>query len=90
MQFIHAREYLEQGDAVRVDCDTQCNVRLTDDFNFSSFRSGAAHRYYGGFYRRLPAVIAPPHSGYWNITIDLGGGSASIRYSIKVIRNAHV
>jgi hypothetical protein len=25
-------------------------------------------------------------SGHWNVTIDLGGGSANIRYSIGYIR----
>src|ERR1700719_4119898 len=36
--FIHAREYLHQGDVVIVDCDHQCNVRLMDDSDFSSYR----------------------------------------------------
>lgn len=85
MQYIHAREYLEAGQSIRVDCDTQCNVRLTDDVNFSQFRRGGRHNYYGGFYRRFPCVITPPHAGYWNVTIDLAGGRANIRYSITVI-----
>jgi hypothetical protein len=85
MSFIHAREYLEDGQSVRVDCDTQCNVILTDDGNFASYRTGGRYTYYGGFYKRFPATITPPHSGYWNVTIDLGGGSANIRYSISVI-----
>jgi hypothetical protein len=85
MQFIHAREYLMQGQSIRVDCDTQCNVMLTDDSNFNNYRSGHGFRYYGGFYDRFPAVIAPPHPGHWNVTIDVGGGSANIRYSITVV-----
>lgn len=84
--FIHAREYLHAGDVVIVSCSHQCNVRVMDDSNFSSFRSGGQHRYYGGFYERLPARIAVPHDGEWNTTIDLGGGNANIRYSINYIK----
>jgi hypothetical protein len=84
--FIHAREYLNEGDIVIVHCSHQCNVRVMDDSNFSSFQHGGQHRYYGGFYRMLPARIAVPYAGYWNTTIDLGGGSANIRYSINYFK----
>lgn len=47
MQFVHSREHLSEGDIVVVECTHQCNVRLTDDSNFSKFKSGAAHRHYG-------------------------------------------
>lgn len=87
--FIHAREFLHSGDIVIVNCSHQCNVRVMDDSNFSSYRHGGRHDYYGGFYRNLPARIAVPHDGYWNTTIDLGGGQANIRYSINYLkRNA--
>jgi hypothetical protein len=29
-----------------------------------------------------------PGDGYWNITLDLGGGSASIRHSIGILKAA--
>jgi hypothetical protein len=86
--FIHAREYLSAGDLVVVQCSHQCNVRLTDDSNFQAYRSGRQHRAYGGFFRMLPARIAVPHDGYWNVTIDLGGGRANINYSINYIKAA--
>lgn len=88
MNFIHAREYLHGGDIVIVQCSHQCNVRVMDDSNFHSFRSGGQHRYYGGFYRQLPARIAVPQSGDWNVTIDLGSGQADIRYSINYLKRA--
>lgn len=86
MNFIHAREWLEAGDIVIVDCSHQCNVRLTDDVNFQSLRRGGQHRYYGGFFKRFPARIQVPHDGNWNITIDLGGGRATIRHNIQYLR----
>ncbi|MGR3893586.1 DUF1883 domain-containing protein [Pseudomonas sp. 1176_21] len=87
MKFLHSREHLNEGDIVEVWCSHQCNVRLTTDSHFSNFKNGRQHTYYGGFYKMLPARISAPHSGYWNITIDLGGGSANIKHSITVHRN---
>lgn len=87
MSFMHKREYLNEGAVVVVNCTHQCNVMLTDDTNFQNYKQGGQFRYHGGFFKRLPARIPVPHSGYWNVTLDLGGGSASIRYSIDVIGN---
>jgi hypothetical protein len=70
--FIHAQEQLSAGDVVAVHCSHQCNIRLMDDANFRSYRSGGQHTYYGGFYKMFPARIVVPHSGHWNVTIDLG------------------
>jgi hypothetical protein len=84
--FIHAREYLHQGDIVVVQCSHQCNVRIMDDSNFRSYQSGGRHTYYGGFFKMLPARITVPHDGEWNTTIDLGGGVADIRYNISYLK----
>jgi hypothetical protein len=86
MTFIHSREYLNRGDVVQLDCDTQCNFMLTTDSEFSSYRSGRRFRYYGHHYSRFPARLVAPHSDNWNITIDLGGGGANIRYNISILR----
>lgn len=86
MNFIHSREYLNGGDMVELDCDTQCNFMLTTDANFSAYRRGGRFQYYGGHYERFPARISVSHSDNWNITIDLAGGSANIRYNISIIR----
>ena len=88
MKFLHTREHLEEGDVVVVQCSHQCNVRLTTDTNFSRIKQGGRHEYFGGFYKMLPARIAAPSTGYWNITIDIGGGSATITHSINIIRNS--
>ncbi len=86
MEFIHSREYLNQGDVVEVSSDTPCNFMLTDETNFSSFKRGESFRYYGGFFKNFPARINVPHSGQWNITIDLGAGSGHIRYGLRLIK----
>ena len=85
MNFIHSQEYFNGGDIVRLDCDTQCNFMITTDSDFSSYCHRGAFRYYGGYFEYFPAHITVPHSGYWNITVDLGPGSASIRYNLSKI-----
>lgn len=86
MKFIHAREYLTVGQCIQVECDTKCNVQLMDDNNFQAYKHGQDYRYIGGFFTHFPAILAPPHAGYWNVTLDLGGGSATIKYSITVLK----
>ncbi|MFZ4998713.1 DUF1883 domain-containing protein [Enterobacter asburiae] len=77
--------FLNQGDTVVVDCSHQCNVMILTDSNFSNYKRGAGFEYHGGFYKKLPARISAPHSGEWNVVLDLGGGSANVRHSIGVI-----
>jgi hypothetical protein len=86
--FIHAREYLDAGDVVIVDCSHRCNVSVMDDANFSAYRSGRRFSHFGGHYTRFPVRIDVPNAGYWNTTIDLGGGSANISYGIRYLKTA--
>lgn len=88
MDFIHSREYLNQGDVVVLNCDTQCNFRLIDDSNFTAFQRGGRHTYYGGFFQRFPAKLVAPSPGNWNVVVDLGGARANIRYAINVSRRS--
>ncbi|CAJ8563464.1 DUF1883 domain-containing protein [Burkholderia pseudomallei] len=88
MNFIHSRELLNEGDVVVVNCDYQCNVMLTTDSNFQRYRSGQRFEYFGGHYKRFPVRLRVPSTGHWNVTIDLGGGSANIRYSINFVKNS--
>lgn len=61
---------------------------LTDDMNFHSYKRGQRFSYYGGHYKMFPATIAVPHDGYWNIMLDLGGGSANIQYNFRILSMA--
>ncbi|MEO0485118.1 MAG: DUF1883 domain-containing protein [Pseudomonadota bacterium] len=71
------------GEIVEVSLDKQANVRLMDSSNYSSFKSGRRHRYYGGLAKRSPASLTVPRAGHWYITIDLGGHRGSVRHSIR-------
>ena len=85
---LHKRLFLKDGDVVEVDSDTQANVLLMDDSDYSSYQSGRSYHYYGGFFTHFPARLAPPRSGYWNVVLNLGGGRATVRHSIRVISQA--
>ncbi|WP_426576756.1 DUF1883 domain-containing protein [Xenorhabdus stockiae] len=87
MQFLHKRMSLNQGDIVEVDCSHQCNILLMTDSHFNNYKNSRRFQHHGGggFFRQLPARLGVPYSGYWNVTIDLGGGSGNIRHSISII-----
>ena len=86
MNFIHAREYLQEGDIVVVTSDYQCNVAIMTDSEFRNYQSGRKFSHWGGPYTDFPARIVVPHTDNWNVTLDLGGGSANIRYSISYVK----
>ncbi|MCX6843545.1 MAG: DUF1883 domain-containing protein, partial [candidate division WOR-3 bacterium] len=52
---LHKRLFLKDGDLVEVDSDTQANVTLMDDYEYSNYKAGRSHRYYGGFFTHFPA-----------------------------------
>ncbi|MCP9750002.1 DUF1883 domain-containing protein [Ferruginibacter sp. HRS2-29] len=85
--FLHQRRNLSQGDTVILDCDTQCNFMLLDDNNFYHYRNGRGFEYFGGSFEYFPASITVPRTTYWNVVVDLGGYSGTIRHSIRHISN---
>lgn len=88
MQHIHSEEHLEAGDIVIVDCSHKCNVRVMDDSNYDRYRrSSGQFQFYGGGYEYFPARIAVPHSGHWNVALDLGGGHANISCNIRYLKH---
>jgi hypothetical protein len=80
--------HLDAGDVVALDSDTQGNVMLLSDLDFSSYRSGRAYRYFGGFFRHFPAHITAPSSGHWYVVFDLGGRRAAVHTALRVIKAA--
>lgn len=86
MNFLHYEFDLSSGDIVEVTLDKQANVRLLDSANFSQYKNGKQHRYYGGLAKQSPIQIAAPHAGHWHLVIDLGGYGGTVRASAQVIK----
>lgn len=77
---------LNGGEIVEITLvGTAANVKLMDSSNFSNYKSGRNHRYYGGYVTRSPYRISIPNFGRWYVAVDLGGYSGTIRSSVKVI-----
>ena len=86
MDFLHYEVHLGPADAVRVEIDRQANVRLLDSTNFSRYRRGERHSYFGGLAAKSPILIPAPHAGHWHVAIDLGGNQGVIRAAVSTIQ----
>ncbi|WP_211248994.1 DUF1883 domain-containing protein [Paraoerskovia marina] len=76
---------IEKGSTVVVTLSTGANVRLMDSSNFTSYRNGREHRYYGGLAKRTPFRIVVASTGTWYVTVDLAGLRAtSVRSGVRV------
>lgn len=64
------------------------NVRLMDPLNFSAYKSGHDHRYFGGHVTRSPHRIVVPRDGQWIVAIDRGGYAVNVQASVRVERKA--
>lgn len=86
MNFLHNDlGHLGGREVVVVTLDTAANVKLMDAHNFSAYRNGGRHEYFGGYVTRSPLRVAVPRSGHWHVAIDLGGRSGSIRAGVRVL-----
>lgn len=78
----------DRGDVVEVTLTRGANVRLLDSTNFSKYRRGERHRYFGGLARSSPVRLTIPSSGHWHAVVDMQGLSGSTRASFRVISAA--
>jgi hypothetical protein len=85
MKFLHWEVDAVQGTVVRVELDSQANVMLLDDSNFSSYRGGRQFRYFGGLAKQSPVRLVPPHGGRWHVVVDLGGYGGHVNASVSVL-----
>ena len=61
------------------------NVRLMDNSNYQSYKSGRRHSYYGGHATRSPVRLQVPRAGHWHVTIDLGGYGGRVKSQVSVL-----
>jgi Domain of unknown function (DUF1883) len=87
VNFLHAKSWLNRGEVAVIDLDSQANVMLMDDLDFSAYRRGDSFNCYGGLAERTPIRLVAPSSGHWNVVIDLGGYAGRIRASVRFLRN---
>ena len=86
MNFLHQDlGILDGNEVVEVTRSNAANVRLMDSGNFSSYRAGNRHHYFGGYVTRSPFRLPVPRSGHWHVAVDLGGYAGTIRAGIRVL-----
>jgi len=85
MNYLHYEVNVGSGGVVEVTLDKQANVRLLDSSNYSKYKRGEKHQYYGGLQVRSPARIRPPRPGHWHVVIDLGGYPGTVTASVKIL-----
>lgn len=86
MNYLHYDLNLQTGDVVEVTLDKQANVRLLDSTNYSQYRRGLKHHYYGGLATKSPVRLPAPQPGLWHLIIDLGGGGGRVKASVRTIK----
>lgn len=87
MQFIHHDlGNLSGGEIVAVTLKgSAANVRLLDSSNFSNYKAGRRHRFYGGHAKKSPVRLQVPHAGHWHVAVDLGGYAGQVRSSAQIL-----
>ena len=80
----------KRGDVVEVILQgNEANVVLLDSSNYSAFRNGRRHRYFGGLARRSPVHLTVPDSGHWFAVAYIPPGyRGSARASFRVLPGA--
>jgi uncharacterized protein YxjI len=76
------------GEIVEVELSAAANVLLLDNSNYSSFRSGRQHRYYGGLAKQSPLHLQVPRSGHWYLVIHMAGLRGSVRHGMRILPSA--
>lgn len=77
-----------KGDRIQVTLQgNAANVRLMDSSNYSLYRNGHRHQYYGGLAKRSPVVLGVPRNGHWYVTIDLQGLMGTVRSAVRKLPN---
>lgn len=78
--------FLPRGTIVEVTLvGNAANVRLMNSSDFSNYKAGRRHSYFGGLITQSPARIPVPQAGHWYVTVDMQGLRGQTRSSIRTI-----
>ena len=86
MKFIHTDlGHRQKGEIVEISLTSGANVRLMDSANFSRYKAGRDHRYYGGLAKRTPIKLAISNAWSWHVAVDALGLRCRTRASILIL-----
>lgn len=87
MQFIHSDlGHRSRGELVQFTLSgNSANCRLMDSSNFSNYRNGRQHTFFGGRATKSPVTLAIPSSGHWYAVVDMQGLAGRVNASFRVL-----
>jgi len=80
---------LKRGQAIEVALSgSAANVLLLDSANYSKFKAGRDHRFYGGLAKRSPVRLGVPSDGHWFVVVHMAGLQGTVRHNVRVLPGA--
>ena len=76
--------FVKSETIVTINLSASANVHLMDSENYTRYSRGDKFRAYGGYISRSPVSFTIPSSGYWFVTIDLGGYDGIVSHSCLI------
>ena len=89
MKFIHYDlGNKSKGETIQVSLTNGANVRLLNSSNFTNYKNGRKHTYYGGLAKKTPINLTVPSSGRWHLVVDMQGLQGSTKAYVKLLPKA--
>ena len=85
IEHLHYEFKANSNNIIEVNLDSEANVMLMDDANYSKYCGGRRFSYIGGFVTGTPYRIRPPRLGKWHVVIDRGGLRGQVRAAVRII-----
>jgi hypothetical protein len=85
MKFLHYELQVGPLRCVEVTLDKQASVKVMDSVNFSNYKFGKQHKFYGGYVTKSPVKVTVPSAGTWHVVVDLGAASSTIKASVRTM-----
>lgn len=75
----------KKGQTIEVTFDKPTNVKFMTATNFTKYKKGNTHTYYGGFQEESPVEFVIPKNGTWHAVIEKGTFSKPLEVSGNAI-----
>ncbi len=75
----------QRGEIVEITLTSGANVRLMNSSDFSNYKNGQRHQFFGGLAKQSPIRLPIPSSGHWYIVVDMQGLRGSTKASVRTL-----
>ena len=85
IEHLHYEFRVNSNNVIEVNLDSEANVMLMDDTNYSKYCEDRRFSYIGGFVTGTPYRIRPPRFGRWHVVIDRGRHLGQVRAAVRIL-----